>query len=101
MKSQFCGIKFQMHFKFSNSSCATLVNSLSNLRDEKDPKKRMDLKIGESLDEVDFPLILDLMIISSGRINLDITEVDMLTIIEKDEETVKELTTKKSEELSL
>ena len=43
-----------MHFRFSNSSCATLVNSLSNLRDEKDPKKRMDLKIGESLNEVDF-----------------------------------------------
>jgi hypothetical protein len=98
MKSAFCGIKFQMHFKFSNSSCATLINSLSNLRDEKDPKKRVDLKIGESLNEVDFPLIMDLMIISSGRINLDISEVDMMTVIQNDEATVKELTTKKSEE---
>lgn len=90
-----------MHFKFSNSSCATLINSLSNLRDEKDPKKRMDLKIGESLNEVDFPLIMDLMTISSGRINLDITEVDMMTVIQRDEDTVKELTTKKSEEESI
>jgi len=51
------------------------------LRDEKDPKKRMDLKIGESLNDVDFNLLLDLMVISNNRINLDISEVDMLTII--------------------
>jgi len=70
-----------MHFRFSNSSCATLITSLSNLRDEKDPKKRMDLKIGESLNDVDFNLLLDLMVISNNRINLDISEVDMLTII--------------------
>jgi len=70
-----------MHFRFSNSSCATLITSLSNLRDEKDPKKRMDLKIGESLNDVDFNLLLDLMVISNNRINLDISEVDMLAII--------------------
>jgi hypothetical protein len=71
------------------------------LRDEKDPKKRMDLKIGESLNEVDFPLVMDLIVISSGRINLDISEVDMIATIKRDEETVKELTTKKSEEDAL
>jgi hypothetical protein len=63
------------------------------LRDEKDPKKRMDLKIGESLNEVDFPLVMDLIVISSGRINLDISEVDMITTIKRDEEIVRELTT--------
>ena len=41
----------------------------------------MDLKIGESLNDVDFNLLLDLMVISNNRINLDISEVDMLTII--------------------
>lgn len=86
-----------MHFGFSNSSCATLITSLSNLRDEKDPKKRMDLKIGKSLNDVDFPMLMDLMIISSSRINLDISEVDILTVITRDEETMKELTTLKSD----
>lgn len=71
-----------MHFNFSNSSCAVLINSLINLREEKDPKKRMDLKIGESLNEVDFPLVMDLMVISNNRINLDISEVNILQIIE-------------------
>ena len=84
MKSQLCGIKFQMHFRFSNSSCATLINALSNLREEKDPKKRMQLKIGESLNDVDFLLILDLMVISNRRINLDISDVDILTLIKND-----------------
>lgn len=98
MKSQICGIKFQMHFRFSNSSCATLITSLSNLRDEKDPKKRMDLKIGASLNDVDFVMLMDLMIIASSRINLDISEVDLLEMIKRDKETMKELTTKKSEE---
>jgi hypothetical protein len=97
MKSSICGIKFQMHFRFSNSSCATLITSLSNLRDEKDPKKRMDLKIGESLNDVDYPMLMDLMIISNNRINLDVSEVDLHTMITRDEETMKELTTKKSE----
>lgn len=86
-----------MHFRFSNSSCATLINALSNLREEKDPKKRMQLKIGESLNDVDFPLIFDLMIISNRRINLEISEVNLLTLIKNDEATMKELTTKKTE----
>ena len=73
-----------MHFRFSNSSCATLINALSNLREEKDPKKRMQLKIGESLNDVDFLLILDLMVISNRRINLDISDVDILTLIKND-----------------
>jgi hypothetical protein len=78
MKSNLCGIKFQMHFRFSNSSAAVLINSLSNLRDEKNASKRMDLKIGESFNDVDFPLVMDLVLIAHNRINLDLSEVDML-----------------------
>lgn len=84
-----------MHFRFSNSSAAVLISSLSNLREEKDGKKRMDLKIGESFNDVDFPLVLDLIIISYNRVNLDLSEVNMLEIIEKDKDCMKELTTKK------
>ena len=84
-------MKFQMHFKFSNSSTTVLINSISNLRDEKDSKKRMILKIGESLNDVDFPLVLDLMVISYNRINLDISEVNIKNMIENHEESLKEL----------
>jgi len=87
-----------MHFKFSNSSCETLINSLSNLRNEDDPNKRMTLKIGESLNEVDFPLILDLMIISNNRINLDLSEVAILDTLNRNQNTIKELTTEKTDE---
>lgn len=86
-----------MHFQFSNSSCDVLIKSLSNIREEREASKRMDLKIGESLNEVDFHLIMDLINISNNRINLDLTEVDMLSIIKKSESTLKELTTKMNE----
>lgn len=37
------------------------------------------------------------MVISNKRINLDISEVDLLKLIKQDEGTMKELTTKKTE----
>lgn len=89
MKSELCCLNFQMHFKFSNSSCKTLIDSLSNLRDEKDPEKRMNLKIGESLNKVDFPIIMELIVISNNRINLDISEVKILDIVKRSDKTMK------------
>lgn len=94
MKSGLCGIKFQMKFKFSNSSAAVLINSLSNLRNEDDPKKRMNLMIGESIDEVDFPIIMDLMRISHGRINLDLSEVNIKAMALRSKVTLEELRAK-------
>ena len=58
----------------------------------------MTLKIGESLNEVDFPLILDLMIISNNRINLDLSEVAILDTLNRNQNTIKELTTEKTDE---
>lgn len=84
-----------MHFRFSNSSAATLINSLSNLRDEKNASKRMNLKIGKSFNEVEFPLVMDLILISHNRVNLDLSEVDMLDILKNHPESMKDLTTKK------
>lgn len=91
MKSGLCGVKFQMKFKFSNSSASVLINSLSNLRNEKDPKKRMNLSIGESINEVDFPIIMDLMRISHNRINLDVSEVDIKGMINRSKVTLDEI----------
>ena len=61
MKSKLCGIVFQMKFKFSDATCRVLTNSLSNLLIEKIPEKRYNLKIGESLNEVSFDSIIDLV----------------------------------------
>ena len=49
------------------------------------------MKIGESLNDVNFPLILDLMLISYNRINLDISEVNIKKMIENHKESLKEL----------
>jgi hypothetical protein len=89
MKSGICGLKFKMNFRFSNSSCSVLISSLSNLKKEKDPKKRMILKVGESINEVDFPLIMDLMRVSNNRINLDLEDVDIKAMVLRSEETLK------------
>ena len=55
----------------------------------------MDLKIGKSLNEVDFPLILDLIVISHNRINLDLSEVNIVDVVKRSEGTLLELTTEK------
>lgn len=94
MKSGICGVKFQMKFKFSNSSAAVLINSLSNLRNEKNHKKRMNLSIGESINEVDFPIIMDLMRISNNRINLDLSEVDIKAMVKRSKATLDDLKSK-------
>jgi len=88
MKSQICNIKFQMKFKFTNSSCWTLINSLSNLRLEEDPTKKMLLSIGESMNDVDFPLIMNLMRISHNRINLNLSKIDIKSMVERSDETM-------------
>lgn len=41
-----------MKFKFSDATCRVLTNSLSNLLIEKIPEKRLNLKLGESLNEI-------------------------------------------------
>ena len=60
----------------------------------------MTLKIGESFNEVDFPLVLELMIISNNRINLDLSEVAILDMLNKNQDIIKELTTEKTGEES-
>ena len=80
-----------MKFKFSNTSAAVLINSLSNLRVEADATKRMNLSIGKSIDEVDFPIIMDLMRISHKRINLNLEEVNIYEMITRSAQTMEEL----------
>lgn len=79
-----------MKFKFSNSTAAVLINSLSNLRVEGDPTKRMNLSIGKSIDEVDFPIIMDLMRISHKRINLNLEDVDITAMVTRSRATLEE-----------
>jgi hypothetical protein len=91
MKSGLCGMKFQMRFKFSNSSASVLINSLSNLRNEHNPVKRMNLSIGSSIQEVDFNIILDLIRISYNRINLNLEDVDIAEMIMRHPPTLEAL----------
>ena len=84
-------MKFQMKFSFSNSSATVLINSLSNLRNEHNPTKRMNLSIGASIQEVDFNIILDLIRISYNRINLNLEEVDIVEMINRHQPTLDAL----------
>ena len=70
-----------MKFKFSDATCRVLTNSLSNLLIEKIPEKRYNLKIGESLNEVAFESLIDLVQMAYMRINLDISEVDIESML--------------------
>lgn len=70
-----------MKFKFSDATCRVLTNSLSNLLIEKIPEKRYNLKIGESLNEVSFQSLIELVQMAYMRINLDISEVDIKSML--------------------
>ena len=76
-----------MKFKFSDATCRVLTNSLSNLLIEKIPEKRYNLKIGESLNEITFESLIDLAQMSYMRINLDIIEVDIESMLHSTENT--------------
>ena len=94
MKSGILGVKFQMKFRFSNSSADVLINSLSNLRNETEPSKRMNLSIGSSINSIDFPILMDLMRISKNRINLNLAEVDIKDIVKRSKKSLEELKSK-------
>lgn len=81
MRSKLCGVGFQMKFKFSDATCRVLTNSLSNLLIEKIPEKRYNLKLGESLNEVSFNSLIELVQMAYMRVNLDISEVDIKTML--------------------
>lgn len=81
MKSKLCASVFQMKFKFSDSTCRVLTNSLSNLLIEKIPEKRYNLKLGESLNDVSFDSIIELVQMAYMRVNLDISEVNLKAIV--------------------
>ena len=70
-----------MKFKFSDPTIRVLTNSLSNLLIEKIPEKRFNLKLGESLNEVSFDSIIDLVQMAYMRVNLDISEVDLVSMM--------------------
>jgi len=54
----------------------------------------MNLSIGESINEVDFPIIMDLMRISNNRINLDLSEVDIKAMVKRSKATLDDLKSK-------
>ena len=81
MKSKLCASVFQMKFKFSDSTCRVLTNSLSNLLIEKIPEKRYNLKLGDSLNDVSFDSIIELVQMAYMRVNLDISEVNLKAIV--------------------
>ena len=83
-----------MKFRFSNSSADVLINSLSNLRNETEPSKRMNLSIGSSINSIDFPILMDLMRISKNRINLNLAEVDIKDIVKRSKKSLEELKSK-------
>lgn len=51
----------------------------------------MLLSIGESLNNVDFDLIMDLMRITQNRINLDLSDVNIKAMIMRSPETLEAL----------
>lgn len=56
---------------------AGLTRAICNLPVEHDPVKRITIKIGQSANQVDLMSLLNLVQVSSKRVNIDIEQVDV------------------------
>lgn len=82
IKSKLCGLKLKVFFKFDVSTCENLIKAISTLPVQSDAANRLDIKIGHSIDEVNFDSFLNLLDIGYQRVNLDILDVNIKFMIE-------------------
>ena len=79
--SKFCCARFEVDFKFSNGTLQGLSRALANLPIEEIQTDRLNLKLGKSADGVSIYNIIDLVIMASRRVNIDIEDVDVDNMI--------------------
>ena len=90
MKSSLCGQNFKLEFNFTNSTCETLTNCIINQpREVNKDRIQKNLKLGISLNEVQFSSVYELVAVSDHRINLDINEVDVKTLLSNQPDRIR------------
>jgi hypothetical protein len=85
IKSSIFKQEFDVEFAFSKSTAQVLINSISKLPTEDDEKKRKNVILGKSMDDVDMDKLIDLVEMAYQRVNLDIDKIDVHKILKRDD----------------
>ena len=92
--SYLCSFKFPVEFEFCDATCTILIQNISNLKEKPNEKdldgnvvsfasQRPTLKLGRAFQEVSIEKIIELISISSGRVNLIVTDIDLKKILDR------------------
>jgi hypothetical protein len=73
-----------MDFEFSNDTLMGLTRSLCNMPTETDKSKRVQIKIGKSANKVTINNLINLLLVSYNRANIDIEDIDVENMIKQD-----------------
>ena len=82
---------FEVEFDFTQSTAQTLINCVSKLPNEQNPDKRKNVKLGESMNDVDMDKLIDLIEMSDQRVNLFIDGIKIKEILERKSDRSQEI----------
>lgn len=78
-----------MEFKFDDDNCQLLINRIASQPIVKDKhERRLNLIVGKKLDRVSFDKIWELCTVSDKRINLNLDDLDLRSIIDRSDSRV-------------
>ena len=77
IESELFGQLFDVDFAFSKSTAQALINCISKLPLEENARKRKNVIIGKSMDDVEMDKLIDLVEMSDKRVNINVERVDV------------------------
>lgn len=83
IRSKLFGQAFDVDFAFSKSTAQSLVNCISKLPIEDDYRKRKNVIIGKSMDEVEMDKLIDLVEMAYKRVNINIDNLNVDKLLER------------------
>jgi len=67
---------FVMEYEFTDDTALKIIKTLRNLPNYINEEERIEMNIGKSFDNVNFPILIDLLIETHNRVTLNIRDID-------------------------
>jgi len=93
-----CG-KYSLEYEFGDKTASTLAKEIMLLQQSPNPSERASLRLGESLNKVSFSTFLNLLFFSHKRVNLNVDDVDIKSLLLKSNKYMQEMKKAKEENL--
>lgn len=93
-----CG-KYSLEYEFGDKTASTLAKEIMLLQQSPNSSERASLRLGESLNKVSFSTFLNLLFFSHKRVNLNVDDVDIKSLLLKSNKYMQEMKKAKEENL--